>query len=273
MLHTLKYLFLIFTIVACQNTEQISYPEYYRAFNEINEDLNSNKIDLAISKFESLQNRVKHIPSRHLFKIARKCAEHNLCELSAKYLKKSFLNGYEYTKETNPNKAIINCSEAVNETLKFESEFHNFHFNYEYKSLIDSMFQIDQKLRMGSDLTKMKLIDSLNMISLLHQVEKFGFPSEKLIGHKSASRAFILFLHMDRDKNNKVFKPILDNAYNKGYLDPISYAWIVDRRRAWGDEELEPYYYHMPSKNYDSFNTEQINEINRRRDSIGMEAK
>lgn len=77
----------------------------------------------------------------------------------------------------------------------------------------------------------------------------------------------------DRDNQNEIFKPILDEAYNSGQLWPRGYAWIVDRRRAWGDEELEPYYDHMPSKKYDNFNMEQINEVNRRRDSIGLGPK
>lgn len=258
-------------IASCQNEEQISYPEYYRGFNEVNMLVNSGDTKKALSIFDDLYKKIPHVPSSHFFKMAKVFAENDLCTISAKYLKKSFQNGYEYAGKTNANKFITDCSFELEEIFEKESEFHELSFNYEYKSQIDSMFKADQKARMESDYESMKTIDSLNMITLLNQIEKMGYPNEKLIGHNSASRAFILILHMDRDKNNKIFKPILDKAYNKGFLHPRSYAWIVDRRRAWGDEELEPYYYHMPSKKYDNFSLEQINEINIRRDSIGLE--
>lgn len=271
MLKRIQILVFSIMIASCQNEEQISYPEYYRSFNQINDHLNSGDIETASNKFDDLSKKITHVPSSHFFKMARTCAENNLCVLSAKYLKKSFQNGYEYSERTNTNKSIINCSLELKEIFEQEKELHKLIFNYEYKSQIDSMFQADQKSRMESDYESMKIIDSLNMQTLLNQIEKVGYPNEKLIGHKSASRAFILILHMDRDRNNEIFKPIIDKAYSEGLLDPKSYAWIVDRRRAWGDKELEPYYYHMPSKKYDNFSLKQINEINKRRDSIGLE--
>jgi len=271
MLKRIHILVLFILITSCQNEEQISYPEYYRSFNQIKEYLNAGEIQTAIRKFDDLSKKISHIPSSHFYKMASACAENNLCVLSAKYLKKSFQNGYEYPKKTNSNKSIINCSVELKEIFEQEIPLHQLIFNYEYKSAIDSMFQVDQKARMESDYEVMRIIDSLNMLTLLSQIKKIGYPSEKLIGHNSASRAFILILHMDRDKKNQIFKPILDKAYNEGFLHPRGYAWIADRRRAWGDEELEPYYYHMPSKKYDNFSLEQINEINKRRDSIGLE--
>lgn len=56
-------------------------------------------------------------------------------------------------------------------------------------------------------------------------------------------------------------------------LWPNGYAWIVDRRRSWGEYELEPYYYHMPSQNYSSFSEEQKKIIDMRRDSLGLRPK
>jgi len=260
-------------ILSCQNEEQITYPEYYRNFNKISEYLNSGQIEIAIAKFDSLSAKIPHVPSSHLFKMSRICSENNLCDLSAKYLKKSIKNGKEYGKGIGQYKTIDQCSKEIESVLKMESEIHKQKFNFYYKAQIDSMFQADQKARNESDYETLKVVDSLNMLTLMNQIEKYGYPGEKSIGHESAFNAFIMLLHMDRDKQNKIFKPILDEAYNSGQLWPRGYAWIVDRRRAWGDEELEPYYYHMPSKKYDNFNMEQINEVNRRRDSIGLEPK
>jgi hypothetical protein len=269
----LIYLTLSILMICCQNEQQLGYPEYYRNFNQIDEYLESGQINIAISKFDSISTKIPHIPSSHLFKMARICAEHNLCELSAKYLKKSLQNGREYGKGTGAYKTIEDCIPELSEVLEQESEIHKQYFDFNYKALIDSMFQADQKARGGSDYEAMGLIDSLNMITLLSQIEKKGYPGEKLIGHTSAINAFIIILHMDRDRNNEIFKPILDEAYNNGQLWPTGYAWIVDRRRAWGDDQLEPYYYHMPSKEYEKFDLQRINEINRRRDSIGLAPK
>lgn len=267
------YAILSVVILSCQTDTEIAYPEYYRNFNKINEYLNSGDIEIAITKFDSLSAKIPHVPSSHFFKIARICSENNLCDLSAKYLKKSLQNGQEYGMGIGTYKTIELCSKEIETVLKMEAQIHKQNFNMKYKSQIDSMFNADQKARTESDYETMKVVDSMNMLTLLNQIEEYGYPGEKLIGHESAFNAFIMLLHMDRDKQNKVFKPILDEAYNNGQLWPRGYAWIVDRRRAWGDEKLEPYYYHMPSKKYDSFNREQINEVNRRRDSIGLGPK
>ena len=79
-------------------------------------------------------------------------------------------------------------------------------------------------------------------------------------------------LHVDRDLDNIKLDPILDDAFNDGYLDLIGYAWIVDRRRIWGPNKTKPYYYHMRSEHYDNLTKNEIVEINRRRDSIGLDS-
>lgn len=256
---------------SCHQEENLNYPEYYRNFNEVLEYLKSGKINYAIVKFDSICTKVPHIPSSHLFTMAKRCAEQDLCELSSRYLEKSLESGKEYGKGIGVYKTIDNCKSEINKVLEKESKIHAKQFNYKYKREIDSMFQIEQKAREEIDFDSVRIIDSMNMIKILDQIEEFGYPSEKIIGHESAFNAFIILLHMDRDKNNKVFKPILEKAYNEGHLSPRSYAWIVDRRRVLGNDKLEPYYYHLSSKKFESFNHIQLNEVNRRRDSIGLE--
>ncbi len=271
----INFIFLIIGLLflSCQKLEQITYPEYYRNFQQVEQYLDSNEIELAVSKFDSISNKIPHLPSSDLFKMARMCANNNYCDLAVKYLKQSLINGQEYGKGIGPYKIIEGCKNEIAQILLQESEIHKHQFNYKYKSQIDSMFQADQKARIESDFEKVRVIDSMNMINLLSYINELGYPSEKLIGHASAQNAFVMLLHMDRDKNNKIFKPILDKAYNEGQIWPRGYAWIIDRRRAWGEEKLEPYYYHMPSKEFENYSKEQINEINIRRDSIGLEPK
>lgn len=268
-----KYLVFILFFFGCASEKPISYPEYYRLYNSISGHLDAGRVDLAISNFEDISSKVQRVPSKDLFKMSSACADNNDCKRAAKYLKIAIENGHEYAKASGSNKTIDNCIPEINQILESEAVIHGRNFNYEYKELIDSMFNIDQKARMESDYKKMRIIDSVNMKVLLSKIESIGFPSEKLVGHNTASRAFIIILHMDRDKKNKIFKPILDKAYNDGYISPRSYAWVVDRRRVWGEDKLEPYYYQMPSKKFKTFDQNQVDEINRRRDSIGFVRK
>ncbi|MDF1698347.1 MAG: hypothetical protein P1U56_21030 [Saprospiraceae bacterium] len=268
------YVIAVLLLNSCKSEQpSLSYPEYYRGYNEIKVLLNNDQIDEAIVQFDSLTIRVPHVPSSNYFRMAIACAERGKCDLAAKYLEHSLINGKEYGKGMGRNKTIDLCSLEVNQILKKEISIHNEYFNLDYKTKIDSMFVNDQNARSGSNMDEMQFVDSINMQYLLTLIEKYGYPGEKLIGHVSAFNAFILILHMDRDKNNQLFKSILDEAYNNGQIWPRGYAWIIDRRRSWGDENLEPYYYHMPSKNYAQFNKTQIDEINRRRDSIGLDKK
>ena len=147
----IKYLALLFLIISCQNKEQFTYPEYYRNFNQIDEYLNSGKINLAISKFDSISTKIPHVPSSDLFEMARICAEENFCALSAKYLEESLHNGQEYDKGIGAYKTIDYCSAEISKVLEQENEIHKQHFNFKYKAQIDSMFQADQKARIESD--------------------------------------------------------------------------------------------------------------------------
>lgn len=266
-------LLLLLFVFGCQKQQLISYPEYYREYNVVSELLNTGELEIAIAKFDSISSCIPHVPSNHYFKIARSCANHYRCDLAADYLRKSLENGQEYGKGIGAYTTIDLCKSEVNEVLKREEEIHRVNFNYNYKNQIDSMFEVDQKARTEYDGDKMREVDSLNMLTLLQGIEEYGYPGESIIGHASAFNAFIMLLHMDRDKNNEILKPILDKAYDSGQLGPRGYAWIIDRRRAWGSEKLEPYYYHMPSEKYDSFSKEQRQEIDRRRDSIGLGPK
>lgn len=256
-------------LFSCQAEEKMTYPEYHRAYNEIIQHSILGETDMALEKFEKLHKRVEHVPSYHYFSMALTCAQNDLCDLSATYLEKALENGMVYRKGMETNEIIGFCEKEITSVLKKESAIHKKRFNYEYQAQINKMFQEDQNARnQGLDIG---VTDSLNMIKLLEQIDEYGFPSEQIIGEESALNALFILLHMDRDRGNKVFKPILDEALFNGELSPMGYAWIVDRRRVWGREKLEPYYYHLLSPRIDELSLEEKIEIDRRRDSIGLE--
>ena len=130
-----------------------------------------------------------------------------------------------------------------------------------YKSQIDSLHISDQKVRSrrnshlnqfyhktikaNGDQTKRRFIkgkaahenwnrtDSSNISTLLLLVDRFGFPSKAVVGSMGHYHALLMFLHFDRDTNNRVLLPILDTALLKNEIDPGFYARITDRHRYW----------------------------------------
>ena len=97
-------------------------------------------------------------------------------------------------------------------------------------------------------------------------VEKFGIADERIIGKEAADNLFIILLHYDEDKANNLGPYLLD-ALMSGKMKPENYAWIVDRRRVWGNK-LKPYYYQL-AYGFDKLTEKEIEEINRRRYVIG----
>lgn len=252
-----------------QSSNLISYPEYHRNFNIVKNLVENNEVGQAISRFDIFSAAVNHIPSKDLLFVANACAEVQRCQLCYMYLEKSIDNGLEIDKIKENSSIFQYCNEEVK---LVSSKVDNFRFNIKYKYLIDSMFKIDQQVRMQSDLKKMVIVDSMNMHSILNLIGDYGFPSEKLIGKNSAARAFIIFLHMDQDLDNQILEPILTKAFKNGYLAPRQLAWIIDRRRNWGPKKLDPYFYQIPAKSYNSLTKDQKVEIDLRRDSIGLES-
>lgn len=168
--------------------------------------------------------------------------------------------------------------------------------NLEYKNLIDSLYYEDQKVRNGIHSNAQKtlynskkknskisaqqileaenlmkewhIIDSINVNLLLGLIKKHGFPSEKLVKKESYHNAFIILLHYDTDLENKILKPIIDEALIRGDINPEDYAWIIDRRLSWGQGKNQ-YYYFMPMGT-ETLTSKGISMINERRKKIGL---
>ncbi len=169
--------------------------------------------------------------------------------------------------------------------------------NYGYKHILDSLAREDQRIRgpryskamqqhvtclndslcdwnaskfnqQRALLQEWKQTDSTNITLLKSLIVHEGFPSERLVGAETAMATWVIILHYDRDQENKVMKPYLDDALAKGEIDPNFYAWVTDRRLNWGQRK-PPYYYHMPM-GLETLNEDQIKEVNARRYEIGL---
>lgn len=263
--------FLVFGSCAAQEENYISYPSYHRSMNVVSSLIQYNQMESAIYLFDSISSRVPHIPSEDLMRVAVNCGLNDRCELAAKYFELALENGCEHGKEIGAFIILKKCKDVTDVLLDLEDEIHKRHFNYQYKMSIDSMSNKEWNLRQAEDYDLIPKLDSLHMIKLLDLIEQYGFPGEKIIGNISADNAYSIMLHMDQDRGNKILRPILEKAYNDGYLSPYRLASIVDRRRYMGTDKLEPYYnLFFKYKKYESFNSKELDELNRRRDSIGL---
>lgn len=263
------------------NSELDNYPDYYQNYNKTQKLIDEGQLQESLALFKNIANSVSYVPASNYFTMAQIASKTGDCELTASYFTKAIENGYEYDKtlkmkERLNEKTFLekygfeNCNQNIERIAKKQSDIQNQYFNQEYKKIIDSLFQKDQEIRLNEFDEKSIQIDSTNILTLLNLIKSYGYPNAKIVGHKTSSRAFIILLHFDKDYDNKILKPIIDNAYHSGFLSPTGLAWIVDRRRNWGPKQLDPYYFQIPAKVYDNYSIHAKEVVNARRDSIGL---
>ncbi len=258
----LFFVVLISILTACSDKEQKSrYPEYYREYNKLL-TLEKNKEYLeAIKLIQTIERWVPFVPVDHLLKFRSISSKYGDCELTQHYFQQAVYNGFEYQSY---NYEDDNCPALINDKIKPRS----LPLDEAYKSVVMDLYKKDQAIR-NSGSSDFSDTDASNMKVLLEWMEEKGYPSSDKVGRKAASKIFLVLLHYDEDKDNEILGPILDDAYHNGYLSPENYAWIIDRRRNWGND-LPPYYYQLPTPDVFMMSDEEKAEINKRRDEIGL---
>ena len=263
-MNRLLFVFVLAILVgSCQKELISNYPNYYRTYNQVLKLNSEGKWQEAINTFQRAEGLVEFVPPDHFIKARNMAIELNDCDLAKSYYQKAVRQGYEYEQF---NYSSDKCPQL--NKISFEAPV----FDIEYRNAILEMIEADQSARTGrgSDPRPIQVIDSINIHKLLLLIKEKGFPNPKIVGHTAAGNAFIIMLHFDTDIGNKKLKPIIDKAYNDGFLAPSQYAWIIDRRRNWGPERLDPHYYQLPTHKYFDLSENEIAEIDKRRDSIGL---
>ena len=273
--------FCLLTICLGCNSDTDDYPEYYLQIREAKLLAKENHNNDALKKFAEAIDLVDYVHTKNYIWASILAKNSGQCDISIKYLKSAINQGYENTSGMVSNEEFLDnmfdCDSARSyETLKCELlqklDDRPKGIDYRFKQMIDSLFLIDQNIRTTgvSDQEQFLKIDSSNGYFLLEQIKTFGFPDERLVGEESAENAFILLLHFDEDVNNVLLSDLLKDALLSGKLSPSNYAWIIDRRRAWGPSKEDPFYYQMPTKKIDSLTREDIQVIDARRKEIGL---
>jgi len=119
------------------------------------------------------------------------------------------------------------------------------------------------------------LVDKKNRTRLKEIIEEYDFPTKKLVGKDAMSGIFIMIQHSDEDKEwQKSQLKNIQEAVKKGDMNGQSYAYLFDRIKI---NEGSPQYYGTQFSKVDPankivelFETEDIENLNRRRMEIGM---
>lgn len=226
---------------------------------------------LAVERFEEARSLVPYTHVSNFIWATSVAMKANDCEKALLYYRKAVEQGFPFDEWGDSN--LKECSawtEAYEQKLVQALAKSRQLINQRLSSTIDSLYQEDQRIRLTKvDQEEFQRVDSLNFIKLRQEIERYGFPDERLVGEESAKNAFFVILHFDEDKGNKIMEPILKEALYSGKISPENYAWIVDRRLNWG-EGKEPMYYHLPTKAFFDLTAEQKIEIDKRRYEIGL---
>lgn len=255
-------LLIITSVINAQN----DYLTYYKLVNTAKFYANISKQDSALNKYEKAFSQVDFIHKDYLDK-AIKC-----CKITKNKITKDKL-------ESKREKQIEEISESYKllidslgkEDQRVRSRKYMKAQAYYFKSTRDSSFSSkEKKLKKSKTLMdEWWKTDSLNIEILKQNIEKRGFPGEKLVGKGSYQMARIILLHYDNDTANHIMGEILKQALLNGMLLPKDYAWIVDRHLM--NARKQQLYLSIPF-GLSNLSNEEKEIINARRLEIGLES-
>lgn len=128
-----------------------------------------------------------------------------------------------------------NLKDSIDEyTNKFNNRINHF-----YKSIIDSLYYIDQRIIRNNRSIKKKYkiiskslpndrfeLDSVNWLILSKLIDSLGFPSEQNVGYETYSKASIIIHHNLRlEKNSRYHNRIFEFIKNGDYLPENFFFW------------------------------------------------
>lgn len=252
---------------------QLNYVNYYNESRSIRNMLQNEDYEGAYKRFKLSLENYDYIFAEDLRMFSAICINLEKCDEGLEFYHKAVKQGFNYKDdylEFYKNKCKDFNLEFENR-LSISSHIYESGLNISYRDTILKYYQLDQQVRrrynnnLSSD-NELRSADSIVIGKILPFVEKFGIADERIIGKEAADNLFIILLHYDEDKANNLGPYLLD-ALMSGKMKPENYAWIVDRRRVWGNK-LKPYYYQL-AYGFDKLTEKEIEEINRRRYVIG----
>ena len=113
---------------------------------------------------------------------------------------------------------------------------------------------------------KMKA-DSVVGAILLKNIQKYGFPSIKILSKEACAIARNILLNYDVDKKNEKLDGMFSKALLDGNISPEFYARVVDRRNLMSGDMPE---FYEPLTGYEKTIGKEIGNVNKKRRTIGL---
>lgn len=267
----LTFLFSIFFIAL--SFGQSNYIEYAVKMRVVRKMLSNEEYEAAYDKFKASAENFDYVKADDLRLFSAICLNVGKCDEGLQAYQQAVSRGFNFNDdylEFFKQKCTNFNREFENILIDLKSDYLG-KLNISYRDSVLKYYQLDQNVRrrynagLCSDI-ELKTTDSIVINSIWPFIEKYGIGDERLIGLDAANNLFIILLHFDADQSNNLGPYLLDALMN-GKIKPENYAWIIDRRRVWGNH-LKPYYYQIPN-GVDKLDNKEIEEINRRRSIIG----
>ncbi|MCT4639127.1 MAG: hypothetical protein N4A72_15595 [Bacteroidales bacterium] len=229
----------------------------------------------ALINYKQAFETVDYVHAENLRKAsvcAIECDDFNKAYL---YAKQSVINGgerYIFKRIKRRKFKRTDYYRRLKDSIDYFMELHNERVNQSYKNIIDSLEYVDQVIIRGAkdksrhyniDITTLPLnrfdLDSCNMNLLLHLFDKYGFPSEKILGEDSYFMANTLIHHNFRKVENEKYHKMIFEAIIKGEYNPLFFSWWYDQ--FYQSKKSEPYFTLFGMQKSE----ENINRVNNRR--------
>jgi hypothetical protein len=267
-----------------QENKEVNYIPYFIEVQKAKRLYDKGKLKQAYMKVDSLFNFFEPKESLFMYESSMYCELSDTLKIYNKSRLKKLItlitgkygkNLSDYDRFGKKWKRIILKAGLTEKEIK--SIYNNLqkNINTAIRDTIGVMYERDQWARETQERidTKLDSIDRLNEPLLIDIITKYGYPKETLVGAKLYENPArdgniqVLLLHMQPYVKIKFIEPILKQELKNGDVSPWIYATILDYIIKINQVDSPfPYY----GSYYTNVSTDDIEEINKNRLSIGM---
>ncbi|PLX03434.1 MAG: hypothetical protein C0594_10415 [Marinilabiliales bacterium] len=243
---------------------QNNYVQYYQYINKVKQGVDKEQTDSLVYYLKQAFDLVDYVHVEYL-QLGKRLAKKNKDQEFQSYcedeLKKSKENINAYLK--------AKLDSIAKEDQRVRGRKYYNARQYYGKCLHDTTFEYKEKKRIKAKqlMEEWWRVDSSNIELLKAIISGNGFPSEKMVGEETHSKACIIILHYDKDTANHIMGEVLHKAFREGAIKPRMYAWIIDRHLLYmGKQQV---YYIIPTP-WKKMSDEERKQYNSNRLSIGL---
>lgn len=268
-----KTLALIFIIIIVSTGFGQNYIDYYHLCNESDKEQYAGNTELALYKLEKAFEIVEYVHADQYEKASKLAIKNKDFEKGFSYAKKAVKNGStsHFWKSKKLKKFRTSTYfKILNDSVELWEQQHLKTINFPYLHLIDSLHYLDQRIiRKNKNvkgnylIDKDKLpkdlydLDSMIFQTLLVAIEKYGFPSQQVIGISGYQKALIIVHHNFRLEQNEKYHPIVIQAVHRGEYLPSDFAGMYEQYYMWYKGRT---YFTTFDKNLSEENLKRINK-------------